>query len=53
MSETKHVIGKINPELKHKFKIAIAINKESQNEAVKKMVQHYVDTNGKLKEGKS
>jgi hypothetical protein len=48
MSRTQHVIGKLNEELKQKFKIAIAINRESQNEAVKRMVQHYVDTNGKL-----
>jgi hypothetical protein len=45
---TKHLIFEINEELRHKFKVACLGNKETQKDALNKLVQYYVNTNGKL-----
>jgi hypothetical protein len=45
---TKHVIFEVNERLKNKFKKACIDNDETQKEAMNRLVQYYVNTNGKL-----
>ena len=47
-NETKNVIFQVNADLKHKFKKACLNNKETQTDAMNRLVGYYVDTNGKL-----
>ncbi len=47
---TKNVIFKINEDLKHSFKKACLNNKETQTDAMNRLVRYYIDTKGKLKD---
>lgn len=49
MSDTKKILFEINEELKHKFKVVCLNNRESQKDAMNRLVRHYVDKNGNLK----
>lgn len=49
---TKNVIFEINAELKHKFKKACLNNRETQKEAMNRLVKYYIDSKGQLMEGK-
>ena len=51
-AELDSVYCRVNGDLKNKFKKACIDNDESQNQAVNKLVQLYVDTNGNLTEKK-
>ena len=50
--KTKNVIFKVNEDLKYKFKKKCLDNKESQTDAMNRLVKHYVNTNGNLTEKK-
>jgi len=45
---TKNVIFHINERLKDEFKMAYLVNKETQVDAMNRLVQYYVNTKGKL-----
>ena len=47
--ETKNVIFKVNAKLKHEFKKACLDNKETQTDAMNRLVRYYVNKNGNLK----
>ena len=49
---TTHIIAKLNKDLKHRFKVACTVKGETQQDAINRMVRHYVDTNGNLTEKK-
>lgn len=46
---SKNIIFKVNEDLKHKFKKACLNNKETQTDAMNRLVRLYVDTKGELK----
>jgi hypothetical protein len=48
--EISHIIFKINEDLKHSFKKACLNNKETQTDAMNRLVRYYIDTKGKLKD---
>ena len=47
-----NIIAKLNEDLKHKFKVACVENRETQQDAMNRVLRHYVDTNGNLTEKK-